>query len=235
MMHSMESVQKAMEALRNAMNEYSALPYTELRLHISQGNMKIGKVHNFSMAPGHTCANCAGCLPYCYDIKAVLQYPNVVKARAENTVMMQKNREATFIAIAEYLEKHNMHKAFRWHVSGDILDIDYFDRMCALATAHPDWTFWTYTKNYKSVNDWIDANSGPDSYWRDSVPSNLVPMFSIWNGMPCPNPHRLPTFTCIQEGMTPAPGDWYCPGNCQVCLESGHGCPHGESSYVREH
>lgn len=235
MMHSKESVKKAMDNLRRAMDEYSKLPYTELRLHISQGNMKIGKVHNFSMAPGITCANCSGCLAYCYDVKAVLQYPNVVKARAENTVMMQKNREATFIAIAEYLAKHNLHKAFRWHVSGDILDTDYFDRMCALAKVHSDWTFWTYTKNYRSVNEWIDARSAPDSFWKDSVPANLVPMFSVWNGMPCPNPHRLPTFTCIQEGMTPAPDQWKCPGNCQVCLESGHGCPSGESSYVYEH
>ena len=235
MKHSVQSIKKAMDNLRKAMDEYSQLSFVDLRLHISKGNQKIGMVHNFSMAPGITCANCSGCLAYCYDVKAVLQYKNVVKARAENTVLMQKYRKQTFKAIDKYISAQRAHKAFRWHVSGDILDVDYFNRMVKIARKHPDWIFWTYTKNYRAVNEWIDKHSGLFSFWRKSIPSNLVPMFSVWNGMPCPNPHNLPTFTCIQEGMEPAPDEWSCPGNCQACLRSGHGCPFGESSYVHEH
>lgn len=228
MKHSKESIKKAMDNLRKAMEYYRALSFTDLHLHISKGNRKIGMVHNFSMAPGITCANCSGCLAYCYDVKAVLQYPNVVKARAENTALMMRYRSETFAAIDEYISKQKAHKYFRWHVSGDILDFDYFDAMVRIARKHPDWTFWTYTKNYSAVNAWLD-------HYPDCLPANLSVMYSVWNGMPCPNPHGMPTFTCIQEGMEPAPDQWKCPGNCDACLRSGHGCPSGESSYVYEH
>ena len=228
MKHSNDSIKKAMENLRKAMEYYGSLSFVDLRLHISKGNRKIGMVHNFSMAPGITCANCSGCLNYCYDIKAVLQYRNVVTARAENTVLMKQYRGATFAAIDEYISRQKVHKFFRWHVSGDILDVDYFDSMVRIARNHPDWIFWTYTKNYSAVNAWLD--SAPEG-----MPDNLSVMFSVWNGMPCPNPHGLPTFTCIQEGMEPAPDQWKCPGNCDACLRSGHGCPFRQSSYVYEH
>ena len=236
MKQSLESIRKAMRGLREQMNKFNAMPFDELKIHISKGNKKIGLVHNFSMAPIITCKNCSGCHEYCYDIKAVLQYPNVRTARAENTVMMLRDRKKTFKAIDKYISAQKVHKSFRWHVSGDILDTDYFNRMVKIARKHADWQFWTYTKNYKAVNDWIDKHSRSlFSFWRKSVPSNLVPMYSVWNGMPCPNPHNAPTFTCIQAGMTPDPKQWECPGNCQICLESGHGCPFGESSSVYEH
>ena len=229
MMHSLTVVQKIMRALLALINEFKARPYESLRLHISAGNRKIGRVHNFSMAPGHTCSNCKCCLPYCYDVKACLQYLNVRIARAENTAMMLVNRAATFAQIDAYISRRKAHKYFRWHVSGDILDVDYFDRMVQIARRHPDWIFWTYTKNYYAVNAWLDEHG------RSALPGNLSVMFSVWNGMPCPNPHGMPTFTCIQEGMTPAPGEHRCPGNCDVCIRSGHGCPFGESSNVDEH
>ena len=152
-------------------------------------------------------------------------------ARAENTAMMRKDRAKTFELIDDYISKCRLHKAFRWHVSGDILDIDYFDRMVQIARRHPDWIFWTYTKMYLVVNEWIRTHGGT----RDALPANLSVMFSVWNGMPCPNPYGLPTFTCIMEGMERNPKDWRCPGNCQVCIDSGHGCPHGESSDVDAH
>lgn len=235
MKYAKETLQRILATLALMIDEFMTVPYEKLCLHISTGNRKIGKTHNFSMAPGHTCPNCAECIWYCYDVKANWQYENVRIARAENTAMMKLDRERTFQQIDEYISKKRLHKAFRWHVSGDILDTDYFDHMCIIARNHPDWIFWTYTKNYWAVNEWIDIHSGKGSNWRESVPFNLVPMFSIWNGMECPNPHNLPTFTCIMEGMTPAPDEWRCPGNCQACLESGHGCPFGESSNVDAH
>lgn len=212
-----------------AMARFAAMDYNELKLHISKGNKKIGRVHNFSMAPGITCPNCSGCLEYCYDIKAVLQYGNVVNARAENTLMMKADMVGTFKQIDDYISKRRVHKFFRWHVSGDIISVEYFDNMVQIARKHPDWIFWTYTKAYRYVNAWLDANG------KDALPANLSVMFSVWNGMECPNPYGMPTFTCIQEGMTPAPNEWRCPGNCEACIRSGHGCPHGESSNVDEH
>ena len=230
-MITMESLKKAVIGLRENMNMFMEKPYKSLHLHISKGNMKIGRTHNFSMAPIITCSNCAGCKNYCYDIKAVLQYPNVMKARAENTAMMLKDRKKTFKQIDKYISRRKVHKLFRWHVSGDILDLDYFSRMVKIARKHPDWIFWTYTKNYAVVNEWNRSHKGG----KKSIPKNLSVMFSVWNGMPCPNPFGMPTFTCIMEGMEPDAGSWPCPGNCESCIRSGHGCPFGESSHVPLH
>jgi hypothetical protein len=204
-------------------------PFDSLTLHISKGNRKIGRTHNFSMAPGITCANCSGCIKFCYDIKACWQYLNVRIARAENTAMMFLNRAETFRQIDNYISNRRANKFFRWHVSGDILDADYFDRMVTIARNHPDWVFWTYTKNYLAVNTWIDKNG------KENLPGNLSIMYSVWNGMECVNPYDMPTFTCIMPGMEPDKKAWKCPGNCDACLKSGRGCPYGESSEVDLH
>lgn len=226
-----ETLKKILLVLAELINYYMLIPFENMRLHISKGNRKIGMVHNFSMAPGHSCHNCSECIHYCYDIKANWQYENVRIARAENLAMMKINRDGTFRLIDEYISRKRKHKAFRWHVSGDILDIDYFDRMVQIARRHPDWIFWTYTKCYHFVNAWIASHGGT----KEAIPANLSVMFSVWNGMPCPNPYNLPTFTCIMDGMEPDPKEWRCPGNCDVCLKSGRGCPHGESSNVDAH
>lgn len=226
MKHSKQSIKKAVNSLRDEIRVARMNP-EKAKLHISKGNRKIGLVHNFSIAPIITCSNCSGCKDYCYDIKAVLQYKNVLKARAENTALMLEDMSGTFERIADYISRRRVHKFFRWHVSGDIINYEYFEHMVEIARMFPDWIFWTYTKAYAIVNLWL--------YRNGRLPDNLTVMFSVWNGMDCPNPHNMPTFTCIQDGMEPDPNAWNCPGNCTTCIESGHGCPHGESSQVREH
>ena len=231
MKYTAETLKRILDTLKLLIDSFMAMSYDTLKLHISRGNRKIGRVHNFSMAPGHTCRNCKECIWYCYDIKACWQYLNVRIARAENTAMMLLDREATFAKIDKYLSRNFKIKAFRWHVSGEILDTDYFDRMCKIARNHPGWIFWTYTKNYWAVNEWIKANGGT----KESIPSNLSVMFSVWNGLPCVNPYGLPTFTCIMEGMQPDPSEWKCPGNCEACMKAKRGCPFRESSNVNAH
>lgn len=231
MKYAAETLRKILATLAVLIGMYMNRPYETLRLHISKGNRKIGRTHNFSMAPGHTCGNCSECIHYCYDIKACWQYENVRIARAENTAMMKLNMAETFRQIDEYISRRKVHKNFRWHVSGDILDYEYFCYMVAIAMAHPDWTFWTYTKMYWIVNAWIKAHGGN----KNALPRNLSVMFSVWNGMECPNPYNMPTFTCIMEGMEPDPDEWRCPGNCDACLAAGRGCPFGESSNVDAH
>jgi len=226
-----ETLASILSTLLMLINMYKALSFENLKLHISKGNRKIGYTHNFSMAPGHTCANCTECIRFCYDVKACWQYENVRKARAENTAMMLIDMAGTFELIDKYISTRKKHKYFRWHVSGDILNVEYFAHMVAIARKHPDWIFWTYTKNYYAVNAWIKANGGN----KNAIPKNLSVMFSVWNGMPCINPYGLPEFTCIMPGMDPDPDAWTCPGNCQTCIAAGRGCPYGESSQVDLH
>lgn len=230
-MYSKETLKKAMEGLRKATTDAMLKDYDAIALHISKGNKKIGRVHNFSLAPGITCTNCSGCLRYCYDVKAVIQYKNVLNTRADNTALMMKDMDRTFRKIDQYITRRRTHKAFRWHVSGDILGIDYFDNMVRIAIAHPDWTFWTYTKAYYHVNDWIRFHGGT----KAAIPANLAVMFSVWNGMPCPNPYNMPTFRCVMPGTEHDPDAWKCPGNCEACLKAGRGCPFGETSEVDLH
>lgn len=229
MKYRKETLNRIIAMLAALIEGFRNKAYRELRLHISKGNSKIGRTHNFSLAPVLTCANCACCMWFCYDVKACWQYLNVRIARAENTAMMYLNRAATFAQIDKYISKCRAHKYFRWHVSGDILDVDYFDRMVQIARNHPDWIFWTYTKNYYAVNQWLTVNG------KENLPANLSVMFSIWEGMECPNPFRMPTFRCVMPGTEHDPDAWKCPGNCEACLKAGRGCPVGETSEVDLH
>ena len=198
---------------------------------ISQGNKKIGRVMNVSTAPILCCGNCKNCSCYCYDIKANLQYKNVLHARAVNTVMARMNRDGFFSQIDWAISRRRTNKYFRWHVAGDILDCDYFERMVKIAIDHPDFTFWTYTKMYGIVNSWLDRNGG-------RLPFNLHVMYSKWEGMPMDNPYNMPEFRVRMDGMEldPFKALHKCPGNCDACKAGGgRGCIAGETIYVDEH
>lgn len=228
-MYSEKSLKKLVKLMKNQGKVLAKLPVEEIKMAISKGNRKIGRVMNVSLPPLLTCANCAGCSKLCYDIKACLQYPDtVIDARMRNLTILQKDREEYFRRINDAISRRRLHKFFRWHVAGDIVDIDYFSRMVGIAFLHPDFKFWTYTKNYRVVNEWVDKNG------RDALPANLSVMFSEWRGMPMDNPHGFPEFRVVFKDETP-PAGFYCPGNCDVCKEINRGCIAGETTYCNEH
>ena len=165
----------------------------------------------------------------CYDIKAVLQYVNVAKARARNTVILIRDREKYFSEIIKACEKRRSNKYLRWHVSGDIVDVDYFDHMVKIARMFPDFRFWTYTKAYHIVNKWCELNG------KDSIPENLSVMFSEWKGVTMVNPFGFPVFRCVMHDEPEPVNGFKCPGNCDVCLKNGTGCPYHMDAYVNEH
>ena len=200
---------------------------------VSGGNKKIGRVLNVSLAPIKTCANCSGCLHFCYDIKACIAYPSCFRARVKNTVLALEHPELYYSGIIKRIagaDKANRRaKVFRWHVSGDIPNMDYFDNMVRIAEMFPGWTFWTYTKNYILVNAWI-AEHG-----RDALPKNLVIMFSEWAGMPMINPYGMPEFRCAMRPEDKPAGAHVCPGNCDICIKMHRGCLAGETTWVDLH
>lgn len=229
-MYTNESINKAMTLARARAAELSEVPVNDIPLCISQGNRKIGRVMNVSLMPVMTCGNCKECKYLCYDIKACLQYPNtVIDARMRNTVIMRRDRNEYFRRIDAACSRRRKNKFFRWHVAGDIVDIDYFDNMVQIARNHPDFIFWTYTKMYHIVNAWCDANG------RDAVPVNLKIMFSEWRGMPMVNPYNFPEFRVVFKSDAVKPVGHYCPGNCDVCKAAGRGCVAGETTYCNEH
>ena len=220
-------VRKAMTEKRRLEN----MPPHEIKLCLSTGNVKIGKVMNVSLMPIITCANCKECKHLCYDIKACMMYPGVVNARMRNTVLATNHRGEFFARIDAAMSRRRKNKYFRWHVAGDILDGDYFDRMVDIARKHSDFVIWTYTKNYKVVNDWVAAHGGN----RDAVPSNFSVMFSEWRGMPMDNPYGFPEFRVVFKDDPVKPVGHYCPGNCDICKELHRGCVVGETTYCNEH
>lgn len=228
-MYSEKSLKKLVKLMKNQGKVLAKIPVEDIKMAISKGNRKIGRVMNVSLPPLLSCANCSGCSKLCYDIKACLQYPDtVIDARMRNLTILQKDREEYFRRINDAISRRRLHKFFRWHVAGDIIDADYFARMVEIARRHPDFKFWTYTKNYAVVNRWVDENG------RDAIPANLSVMFSEWRGMPMDNPHGFPEFRVVFKDETP-PAGFYCPGNCDVCKEINRGCIVGETTYCNEH
>lgn len=234
-MYRLETIKKFVATMRERVAYYAA-NLDGLKVSISKGNRKIGRVMNVSTSPIITCGNCSHCAGFCYDVKSGIQYGNVREARAKNTALAQFARDEYFAQIGAAMDRRRTNKYFRWHVGGEILDADYFRRMVKNAAAHPDFVVWTYTKMHEIVNAYCDENGG-----RSAIPGNMVIMFSEWDGMPLANPYGFPVFSCkMKAGNINHPAEyfdnlWKCPGNCDICKAAHRGCLAGESTYADEH
>lgn len=234
-MYKAASVKKAINEINARRAYYAPLAVDAVKMAISGGNRKIGRVLNVSLPPVVTCGNCSHCALYCYDIKACLQYPGtVIDARVRNLHVLINDRDEYFRRIDEKMTHRRKNKFFRWHVAGDIIDYDYFDRMVKNARNHPEYVaIWTYTKMYNIINKWIDNNG------LAAIPANFHVMFSKWDGVEMDNPHNMPVFACkLKDGNAdPMPwNDMYkCPGNCDLCKAGRRGCMAGENTYADEH
>lgn len=227
--YSLESLKKVVSALKNAMDKYMAMPIEAIKLCISNGNRKIGKAMNVSLPPILSCGNCKECKHFCYDIRACLQYKNVIDARVRNYVILLRDRDLYFSTIDKACTRRKANKMFRWHVSGDIIDLDYFFRMVEIARNHPDFIFWTYTKMYHIVNEYCDK------YGKESIPANLSVMFSEWRGMEMVNPYGFGEFRALYENEEIPESTYYCPGNCDICKAARRGCIANESTCIYIH
>jgi hypothetical protein len=158
---SRESIRKVLRLAGEYRAMYMAMGTDDIKICISTGNRKIGHVMNVSLMPMVTCANCKECMHFCYDIKACLQYPNtVIAARMRNTCLYWKDRTEYFARIEKAINRRRKNKFFRWHVAGDIPDRWYLSQMVNIARNHPDFKFWTYTKNYDTVNEFVRIHGG---------------------------------------------------------------------------
>lgn len=225
-MYSNETMKKAVANLQKSIDDYRENVKT-IHVHISTGNRKIGNTLNVSIAPVITCPNCSGCCRYCYDIKAVMQYPEVLRARSENTAILFSDPDRYFPEIETAIQRRKKNKYFRWHVSGDIPNKAYFLEMVRIANKYPEFRFWTYTKNYKAVNEAIEEGT--------AIPENLSVMFSRWEGMAMDNPHGMPEFRVVLKGQEKPEGVKWCCGNCNVCINACSHCVKGETVYCMEH
>lgn len=187
----------------------------ELHVTISGGNVKMGDVASVSLLPFLTCpARChSTCAGKCYAAKIANLRKNVMESYAKNTALAHKYSA---------LYWHEVNKAcagvrfFRFHVSGDIINYEYFENMVKCAKNNVHCEMLAFTKNYEVVNKWIDNNS--------DLPENLHVLFSGWANLKPINPHNLPETNVILKGAAPAENWKICGGNCFDCGCRGLGC-----------
>ncbi len=238
MSYKLETIVKATKKMQDLIAKYESMKPDRIPMCISKGNKKIGKVLNVSLPPVLTCHHCKNCMYFCYDIKAVMQYMAVADARVRNYVILLKDRKAYFGRIRETLKRRRTNFYFRWHVSGDIIDIDYFAEMVKIAREFPHFIFWTYTKEYETVNRYVSENGGS---LGAAIPENFHVMFSEWDGTPMDNRYSFPVFTCkLKAGNKNHDTEYFeslykCPGNCDMCKQKCLGCIGGRDTYCNEH
>ena len=194
---------------------------------ISTGNRKMGAIPSVSLPPVITCKNCATCAKKCYAAKLCKIYPTVKAAYDRNLQILKADRDSYFTQVKAAAMTT---RYFRFHVSGDIIDIDYLDRMTKLARELKGTEFLTFTKNYEDVNEYFQTHKKP---------RNLHLIMSLpFTGATIDNPHNLPTAAVIMKGDEPDPSWKVCGGNCTECACRGVGCwdlKKGETIAFYEH
>ena len=214
---------KTVEKLEKAMAAYKE--EISLQLCVSDGNGKIGRIKNISVAPIITCHGiCGQCAIHCYDTKAVLQYPEVCDARARNTVLLRYH-PFEFFAQALSAARRQQKGLFRWNVGGEIDGLNHLRMIVRIAELVPGTRFLLFTKRHYLVNSYCDSMCR-----RSAIPSNLKLIFSAWAGMALDNPYSFPV-SAPYAGTRPS-GWKKCVGNCETCAEKGLGCWSAKSGDV---
>ena len=196
---------------------------------ISKGNSKMGAIPSISLPACVTCNPSAPCFKLCYAAKISRLYKTVDSAYKRNLDILNNDPEEYFKAVRNAAK---LQRFFRWHVSGDIPNIDYFVQMVKIARDLPGTVFLAFTKQYQIVNTCIDE------FGSDSIPVNLKIRFSNWGSWKCNNRHNLPTCEIIFKGNKPAENWQICGGNCTECACNGSGCwslKNGETIAIYQH
>ena len=214
---------------------------SETQIHISDGNEKMGKgVYNISLLPGAgylkfrgwgkfpkgkpltnikgtcggICEKC-GCMEECYAVKALIrQHNSCTKAWGENTLLAREDCNRYFEEIERFLSL-NLVPVFRWHVSGEIMNMNYLCEMIRIAIDNPETQFYVYTKAYKIVEHVVRH--------PEDCPPNLHILVSIWHKN-YKNPYGFPEFIYddgTEEELNTVP---HCPAVNRDGKETGVTC-----------
>jgi hypothetical protein len=228
--NSNKSINKAITTCKEYMSQHDGEP---VKIHISAGNMKLGAIMNISLPPVATCHNCSSCKNYCYAVRSYNRLPDTAAAWNENYWLFISNPDKYFNEISKAVK---LQRFFRWHVSGDIIDYDYFKGMIRVALENPKVEFLAFTKAYDIVNRCIECG------WE--IPENLHLLFSAAPGNKMENPHRIPE--CHINFEDPALNtycggaeyEYHCTGNCTECAINGCGCfflKPGDVTIINQH
>lgn len=196
---------------------------------ISDGNVKMWKVPSVSILPFLTCpARCKGtCGPDCYAAKIANLRASVLKSYARNTALLMLRPDLYWQGV-NYAMAGTMF--FRFHVSGDITNKEYFRQLVTACLNNPHCKVLVFTKRYETVNAWIKENG--------ALPENLHLLFSGWENLSPVNPYNLPETNIYDKKAKPAENWLLCGGNCFECGCRGVGCwqaKKGETIAFKKH
>lgn len=227
-----EAIKNRLSKLKDAKKE--ALKMVDsLHVRLLRGNRKTGaNCYTVSLLPVIDCKNCKGCKNDCYDLRNDMIYPNVIRDRARNSAIHQKDPSRYWAEIDAQI-KALFVTELRLNVGGD-LQGDDFAAVADLGRKNPQCDILFFTKSYDDINAFLDG---------DRFPKNVHPIMSVWKGVKINNPHKIPeSHVLFKDGTTTAPkyGAVYCGGNCSEChyRKTGRGCwglSKGESVIFKEH
>jgi len=181
---------------------------------LSPGNSKMGSIPSVSLPALKTCRVC-GCNKECYALKLERLRKNVRAAYQANLDLLNSDSETYWREVKGAIM---MARYFRFHVSGDIPDAEYFENMVRVAADCPHCEILCFTKKFNIINEWIAKGN--------QLPSNLHIIFSGWVGLEMENPYSLPeAHVRYRSGDTTARPDAIpCGGNCTKCAVTNGGC-----------
>jgi hypothetical protein len=183
-----------------------------MKVHIVEGNSKLGNTPNISTMPGLDCGKDVPCRKDCYAQK-FLWRPSVKKAWSENSKMQRRHPDEYFRQITDYLDKKRP-KWFRIHVAGDFINQHTLNEWKIIASWYSGTRFLAFTKR-------PDLNFG-------GMPQNLNIRISMWPGWSPPHtmgylrhPWSPWSFFWMQDKLgneTRIPKRAFeCPGACETC------------------
>ena len=106
-----------------------------LTVRFSTGNRKTGaNVPSVSLIPVADCGNCKVCAGGCYDVRNVCFQKSVQVSRAVNSAIYHSNPAAYFAAIRKFVR---FARFFRWHVGGDLVNLEYWENVVSIALDTP--------------------------------------------------------------------------------------------------
>ena len=128
-----------------------------MKVKISKGNMKLGKIPNSSLIPVKDCINSKWCKNVCYAKKAWRLYPSARKAWTINSKIIHSDMEQWKNDHIEWVQKHEP-KLFRFFQAGDVISKEHFDKIKEICEACPNTKFIMFTKAFKFIDYPIPLN-----------------------------------------------------------------------------
>ena len=177
---------------------------------VSNTNSKLGgQIYSINLPPVVTCRADAPCFKGCYACKGNWLFPNVKNSLQQNLEAYKNNPTLFFESVASQTA---LVRFCRWHSSGDIVDMQYFEGMCKVARKNKDTHYLCFTKKYEIINEFLSKGK--------RIPKNLSIVFSAWSNWIPENPYNLPmTYVYGKEFNNELiPKDAIpCGGKCENC------------------